>query len=174
MANKPANASTMIHYPEDNLSIVVLTNLLGSLPIQFVDEIAGLYIPEMKKSNGFGLPKNIKTLWQQLEAKGYSQAIKTAEALIAEQYITFSENELNLWGYSLISQEKLKEALEVFKLNTHLFPLSYNTYDSLAEGYWHLGNYSKAIEGYQKVLELKSDNAYAKGQVEKLMLLMKD
>ncbi len=38
------NAVTMIHYPEDQLSIVVLTNLLGALPIQFVDKIAEQYI----------------------------------------------------------------------------------------------------------------------------------
>ncbi|WP_226642430.1 serine hydrolase domain-containing protein [Microbulbifer variabilis] len=39
------NAVTMIYYPEDKLSIVVLTNLLGGLPIQFVDQIAAEYIP---------------------------------------------------------------------------------------------------------------------------------
>ncbi|WP_444924108.1 serine hydrolase [Microbulbifer sp. DLAB2-AF] len=42
------NAATMIHYPEDKLSIVVLTNLIGGLPIQFVDKIAAEYIPEFK------------------------------------------------------------------------------------------------------------------------------
>ncbi|MFA0814078.1 serine hydrolase [Microbulbifer epialgicus] len=39
------NAVTMIYYPEDGLSIVVLINLLGGLPIQFVDRIAVEYIP---------------------------------------------------------------------------------------------------------------------------------
>ena len=52
-----------------------------------------------------------------------------------------------------------------------VFPLSYNTYDSLAEGYGHLGNDAKAIENYQKVLELKPDNSHAKRQIEKLKLL---
>ncbi|MGB1201605.1 MAG: serine hydrolase [Cognaticolwellia aestuarii] len=163
------NRAGVFVYPKDNMSIVVLTNLMGAIPSQFVDEIAGLYIPEMKKENGFGLPKDIKTLWQQLETKGYRQAIEVAEALSAEQGIVFSENEINLWGYSLINQEKLEQALEVFKLNTYLFPQSYNTYDSLAEGYWYLGNYSKAIEGYQQVIKLKPDNDYAKGQIEKLI-----
>jgi len=37
------NAVTLIVYPQDNLSIIVLTNLLGSLPIEFVDEIAAFY-----------------------------------------------------------------------------------------------------------------------------------
>lgn len=166
------NRAGVFVYPEDNMSIVVLTNLVGAIPSQFVDEIAGLYIPEMKKENGFGLPDNIKALWQQLEVKGYSQANIVAQDLITQQNITFSENEINLWGYSLINQEKLKEALEIFKLNTQLFPLSYNTYDSLAEGYWYLGNYKGAIAGYQKVLELKPNNAHAKGQIQKLKVLL--
>ena len=42
------NAVTMIHYPEDKISIVVLTNLIGGLPIQFVDRIAAQYIPDFK------------------------------------------------------------------------------------------------------------------------------
>ena len=167
------NRAGVFVYPDDNMSIVILTNLMGAVPSQFVDEIMGLYIPDVKRENGFGLPENIKALWQQLEAKGYNQAIVTAEALMADQ-ITFSENEVNLWGYSLISQERHKEALEIFRLNTHLFPLSYNTYDSLAEGYWYLGDYQRAIEGYQKVLELKPDNTYAKGQIEKLRSLIKN
>ncbi|MCG7550510.1 serine hydrolase domain-containing protein [Pseudoalteromonas sp. Of7M-16] len=40
------NAVTMIHYPNDGVSIVVLTNLVGALPIQFVDEIAAHYIED--------------------------------------------------------------------------------------------------------------------------------
>ncbi|MCF2859511.1 beta-lactamase family protein [Pseudoalteromonas sp. SMS1] len=42
------NAVTMIHYPENNVSIVVLTNLVGALPIQFVDGIAAHYIDDFK------------------------------------------------------------------------------------------------------------------------------
>jgi CubicO group peptidase (beta-lactamase class C family) len=40
------NATTMIVYPEDDLTIVVLTNLIGALPINFVDDIALFYLPE--------------------------------------------------------------------------------------------------------------------------------
>ena len=40
VSSSGGNASTMVIYPEQNISIIVLTNLLGSQPIQFVDEIA--------------------------------------------------------------------------------------------------------------------------------------
>ncbi|QWV04471.1 serine hydrolase [Pseudoalteromonas shioyasakiensis] len=162
------NRAGIFVYPEDNMSIVILTNLMGAMPSQFVDEIAGFYIPEMKQENGFGLPKNIKRLWQVLEVQGYENAIVAADQLSKEKKIQFAENDINLWGYSLINQDKLNEALAVFKLNTHLYPNSYNTFDSLAEAYWYLGNLKQAIANYNQVLKLKPDNAHAKKQLAKL------
>jgi CubicO group peptidase (beta-lactamase class C family) len=54
--------SALFVYLKDDLSIVVLSNLMQGNPDQFIDEIAGYYMPEMKKSNGFGLPKSLKQL----------------------------------------------------------------------------------------------------------------
>jgi CubicO group peptidase (beta-lactamase class C family) len=54
--------SSLFVYLNDNLSIVVLTNLMGANPDQFSDEIAGYYIPEMHEANGFGLSTNLKKL----------------------------------------------------------------------------------------------------------------
>lgn len=38
------DAVTMVYYPKDNVSVVVLTNLIGALPIHFADKIAAEYI----------------------------------------------------------------------------------------------------------------------------------
>jgi len=155
-------------YPNDDLSIVVLTNLMGALPSHFIDEIAGFYIPEMKAANGFGLPPAIKVLWKALELKGYEKAIQVVQELQKTQQLTFAEDALNTWGYKLINQKKKRQALEVFKLNTYLFPLSANTHDSLAETYWLLGQTKKAVVHYKKVLGLKPENEHAKEQLKKL------
>ena len=72
VAPSGGNRAAFFVYPEDDLSIVVLTNLMGGLPSLFIDEIAGFYIPQMKAENGFGLPPAIKTLWKSLESKGYA------------------------------------------------------------------------------------------------------
>ncbi len=56
--------SALFVYPQDNLSVIVLTNLQGSNPEWFIDEIAGFYLPDMKLKNGFGLSKNLKFLRQ--------------------------------------------------------------------------------------------------------------
>jgi CubicO group peptidase (beta-lactamase class C family) len=168
VAPSGGNRAAFFVYPEDDLSIVVLTNLMGGLPSLFIDEIAGFYIPQMKAENGFGLPPAIKTLWKSLESKGYEKAVPVVKELQKTDQLKLEEDELNTWGYKLIEQKKKEQALAIFKLNTYLFPLSYNAYDSLAETYWLLGYTQKAAEHYKKVLELKPDNKHAKEQLKKL------
>ena len=160
--------SAFFVYPQDGLSIIVLTNLMGAVPSQFIDDIAGVYIPEMRKENGFGLSPSVKVLWRELEARGYDEAIEVAQSLQETQDIEFIEADINSWGYSLISQEKLQPALNVFLLNVHMFPNSANTYDSLAETHWLLGNIDEAITGYEKVLQMQPDNEYAQRQLTDL------
>lgn len=46
--------SALFVYPDDDLTIIVLTNLAGGTPEIFIDEIAGFYIPEMKRLSGSG------------------------------------------------------------------------------------------------------------------------
>lgn len=40
--------NTLYIYPKDNVSVVILTNLMGSRPQDFIEEIANLYITEQK------------------------------------------------------------------------------------------------------------------------------
>jgi CubicO group peptidase (beta-lactamase class C family) len=39
--------ATVFIYPNDDLTVVVLTNLMGGAPEKFADKIASLYIPDM-------------------------------------------------------------------------------------------------------------------------------
>lgn len=50
--------SALFVYPDDGLSIIILTNLAGAVPEAFMDEIAGFYIPELKRSRGSVLSSN--------------------------------------------------------------------------------------------------------------------
>lgn len=166
------NRAAFFIYPEDNLSIIVLTNLVGGAPDQFIDDIAGFYIPEMKKENGFGLPTSTKVLFHTLEEKGYEKTNSIAESLQRMGKIKLIESEMNDFGYWLVAQDKVQQALPIFLLNTQLFPESPNAFDSLAEVYWLLNNIKQAISSYEKVLELRPTNAYVKAQLSKLKKLI--
>lgn len=59
------------------------------------------------------------------------------------------EMRINATGYQLLGEEKVDEAIEVFTLNTRLYPESFNTWDSLAEGYMVQGNNELVVKYYQ-------------------------
>jgi len=168
VAPSGGNRSAFFIYPQDDLAIVVLTNLADAVPEYFIDDIAGFYIPEMKKENGFGLSPSVKALWLELEKEGYYKTTSIANSLQQTKSIKFVENEINSFGYWLIAQDKIQQALNVFMLNTQLFPESSNTFDSLAETHWRLNNIQQAINGYEKTLQLEPQNEYVKAQLAKL------
>jgi tetratricopeptide (TPR) repeat protein len=72
-----------------------------------------------------------------------------------------SETELNSFGYELMNAKKEKEALELFTLNSILYPNGFNTFDSLGECLLLLGKKEEAIEAYKKSLELNPKNENA-------------
>lgn len=73
-----------------------------------------------------------------------------------------SENELNSFGYGLMNSKKENEALQIFILNTKLYPKGFNTFDSLGECLLLLGKREEGIKAYKKSLELNPKNENAK------------
>lgn len=80
----------------------------------------------------------------------------------------FSENAVIGWGYSLLNRRKVDQAVAVFKLSVDMYPDSFNTYDSLGEGYMVAGNRELAIENYERSLELNPENNNAVRMLERL------
>jgi tetratricopeptide (TPR) repeat protein len=80
----------------------------------------------------------------------------------------FSEPLLNTLGYDLINKKKLKEAIEILKLNAEMFPRSANVYDSLGEAYMLNGDKDLAMRNYQRSLELNPKNTNAIDLLKKL------
>jgi tetratricopeptide (TPR) repeat protein len=72
-----------------------------------------------------------------------------------------TESFVNGLGYRLLGQNRLKEAIEIFKFNTQAYPKSANTYDSLAEAYLGAGEKKLAFDFYKKALEVDPDYANA-------------
>ncbi|MEM6348344.1 MAG: alpha/beta fold hydrolase [Bacteroidota bacterium] len=79
-----------------------------------------------------------------------------------------SEQDFNGWGYRLLNEEELAQAIAVFALNTALFPQSANAWDSYGEALLLAGRETEAIEMYQKSLALNPNNQNAREILERL------
>jgi CubicO group peptidase (beta-lactamase class C family) len=151
-------------YPEDDLAVVVLTNLAGAFPEEFIDELAGIYNPEIAASDP------VTALRVELRRRGYERAVEAYNDLKKKNpNFRPSETDLNDWGYRMLNGGgKPKEALEIFKLNVFLYPESANVYDSVAEAYAANGEPDLAIKNYKRSLELDPNNTNAVQHLKKL------
>jgi len=100
---------------------------------------------------------------------------KVATKMVANpkyRYLNF-EDKFNQAGYNLLNQNQTEGALFVFQLNTKLYPKSANVWDSFAEANWKTKKIDKAIEYYNKAIELDphgvtGDNA--RNMLKKIMM----
>jgi Tfp pilus assembly protein PilF len=88
-----------------------------------------------------------------------------ADKLVKEAITIGNENELNNFGYTLLNNGQIDQAIEVFTLNTTRFPGSANTFDSLGEAYVAKGDNKNAIKNFKKSLTLNPpDNTKANSE----------
>jgi tetratricopeptide (TPR) repeat protein len=78
-----------------------------------------------------------------------------------------NEDELTMYGYSFLWNNKVDDAIKIFKLIVSEFG-SANSYDSLGEGYLAQGDTALALLNYGKALAMNPDNFNAEDQIEKM------
>ncbi len=130
----------------------------------------------LKILNGDSVPrprKSIATLYVQALLKdGPGQARRTLEELRTNtsDYV-LDEDELNSLGYDLMGgsndyhlpeEHHLAEAVEALRINTELFPQSWNAYDSYGEALRKAGRTEEAVKMYKRSLELNGKNEGAR------------
>jgi CubicO group peptidase (beta-lactamase class C family) len=156
--------SAFFIYPQDDLAIVVLTNLAGASPEEFIDELAGYYQPEIPASDP------ITVLKTRLQERGFERAVEIfTEEKKKDALFLPSETDLNDWAYRMLSRGQIKEALELFQLNVYLYPQSWNVYDSCGEALFKNGRKEEAIRMYRKSIELNPRNQGGKRMLEQLL-----
>ena len=97
---------------------------------------------------------NLRTKALILSKKGN----ETEAAKLREQgFAIATENELNAYGYQLLGQQKVDEAIAIFERNVKAHPQSWNVYDSLAEAYAIKGDKKKAIDLYGRASSITTD-----------------
>src|SRR5258708_2006000 len=151
-------------YRKDDLAVVVLTNLGGGYPEEFIDELAGCYHPAIAASDP------ITTLHIELRKRGFDQAIDIyQDEKKKNPGFQTVEADLNDWGYPMLSRGLKKEALEIFRLTVFIYPQSWNAYDSYGEALLENGKKEEAIQMYQKSVDLNADNQNGKKILERLL-----
>jgi dienelactone hydrolase len=81
---------------------------------------------------------------------------------------TLSDDELNAWGYKLLRDGNIHQAVAIFRFNSELHADSWNAFDSLGEAYAKQGNRTSATEAYRKSLALNPANGNAVEQLKTL------
>lgn len=154
-------------YPDDDLAVIILTNLAGAQPEQLIDAIAGFYVPAIEKMNGSAYATY--RLRESLGKSGFDELGQKLTRLMRENMLSEpSEGDLNAWGYRLLSKQQRKPAIAVLKLGASLYPTSANAHDSLAEAYEADGATELAIRHYRRSLELDPKNKHATARLAKL------
>jgi tetratricopeptide (TPR) repeat protein len=90
-----------------------------------------------------------------------------AESKKKDHEYNISEIAINTLGYNLIKEKKIKEALELFEINTELYPNSSNVFDSYGECLLLMGKEKEGMAAYKKSLELDPENTNADNVLKK-------
>lgn len=139
----------------------------------------------LKILNGVDVPSPKKSLtktYAKMLLKNGADAAKDMLTRLRKDTLNYylSEDEMNLLGYNFMGgannpnpfrfpeEHKYKEAIETFKLNTELFPNSWNVYDSYGEALLTVGQKEEAIRMYKKSVELNPNNDGGKKVLEEL------
>ncbi len=133
--------------------------------------------PDLESSPGFAQARHAATvteIWkgvtgQQSAARALYDLINQSadEAAIravvddrtsASPKYFFIEDEINGYGYAFLQNDKVEQAVKLFRINVELFPGSWNVYDSLGEALLRAGSTDEAIAMYERSLVLNPDN----------------
>jgi len=156
--------NSIVAQMKDGYTIIINSNL-G----QVADEIIMRYEDAL---NGKEYPKpnvNMEMKMYAVLKDGGIEKLESSLKQIFEEYgLLYKDKHLNFFGYELMNDNLLDEAIEIFKLNAKLFPGEPNVWDSLGEAYMNKGENKLAIESYKRVLELDPENQNAKKMLDKL------
>jgi CubicO group peptidase (beta-lactamase class C family) len=160
--------NTLITRMPDSKNLIVLLNNTGGTKLgEMSQRIAAILFGKTYKEP---IRDIAETLFKTVMEKDVQAAITQYRDLKANQKdaYDFSEGQLNGLGYQLMQMKRVKDAIEIFKLNVEMFPRSSNPHDSLAEAYMENGDKTLAIQNYKKALELNPKNTNAAEKLKKL------
>ena len=159
-------STVIVRFPKEKNLIVILDNT-GQSAERLSDTIAKILYGQPYEPPKMSI---IATLDKTIREKGIEAGISEYRNLKAKESATydFAEAELNNLGYLLMRAGKVKDAVEIFKLNVEAYPQASNPYDSLGEAYMNMNERELAISNYKKSLELNPKNTNAVEMLKRL------
>ncbi len=156
---------------DENVTIILMTNKWQNSFIDTGRVISNIifdpnYEPVVPIANNAANRAFTDEIVKLTSEKGLNAALESHKK--RNKKIDLLESVINAKGYDLIKEKKLKEAIEIFKLNVFAFPKSANTFDSLGEAYLEAGDRKSAIENYKKSLLLNPENENAREVIKRL------
>ncbi|MFC5437421.1 dienelactone hydrolase family protein [Rhodanobacter umsongensis] len=109
-----------------------------------------------------GAPPTRAAFAAELARQGFDHASDVYKAFKKrEPEFTLSDEDLNMWGYTLLRNGDTTAAVAILRLDAELYVDDPNAWDSLGEAYAKNGQNDLAIDAYRKSLALnpKNDNA---------------
>lgn len=157
-------ACELMIYPDLGYTVVILTN--GEVENYW--EVSNLIKKQLVGSapsidNFFYTKDIIKTVLN----KGYEAGIKEIENN-SKKY-SVRENLIERYGYKLLFEKKTNQAIDLFKLNIHLFPNSTYSYYYISEAYRFSGQKKQALEYLKLYIEKEPEDNDAQLKYKLLM-----
>jgi CubicO group peptidase (beta-lactamase class C family) len=154
----PGINTVFTRFPNDKITLIILSNYDGGAELVSKNIISIVFgeNPEPIK-----LPLSF-FIYNTIKDKGPKYFSDNFDNLIKENgYKINNDQVLNTIGYNFMQEDKLDEAIELFKVNVKLFPDVANCYDSLGEAYLKKGDKENARINYKRAFELDPNNKNA-------------
>ncbi|MDH6210338.1 D-alanyl-D-alanine carboxypeptidase [Chryseobacterium sp. BIGb0186] len=149
-------ACELMIYPDLGYTVAILTNGEVENYWEASNLIKKQLVGSSPSIDNFFYTKNIiKTI----SNKGYEAGIKEIEQN-SEKY-SLRENLIERYGCKFLFEKKTNQAIDLFKLNIHLFPNSTNGYYYISEAYRFSGQKKQAIEYLKLYIEKEPEDQNA-------------
>ncbi len=126
------------------------------------DQESQRFLEEFKGKNGIEyrfqpageIPPTPEEFIDIIREVGVERAFEIYEKFKGSGWVFFTEAVFNSIGYQFFQGGNLEDAIRIFKMNTDAYPLSANTWDSLAETCEASGQDEQAVKYLKKALEI--------------------
>jgi len=153
----PGFSSYFSRYLKDKYTIIALSNYdrISRNIVYYIEDILFNKTYQLPKERlRFFIYKNKTTI------KSFETFPVMAKFITDNKYSLNHHQRLNLIAYEFMREKNIEFAIQLFKLNVHLFPNEANVHDSLGEAYENNKQYDLALKSYEKAVELAKKNSH--------------